>query len=72
MNTARCASGCQKTTVPSQKICDDFFRRKGGRNIFRKQNLHGAKIHINGQQHECSTEEGPGEFGWCKVRYLFT
>ena len=71
MSNGRCETPeCETGDPPSKEICDQFFEKVGGRKNFQKQNFAGAKITINGEQHECSTEEGPGEFGWCKVRYL--
>ena len=71
-NDGRCGSECETGDLPSQQICDEFFERVGGRKLFKEANLGGAKITMNGEQHECSTEEGPGEFGWCKVGARFT
>ena len=67
----RCESGtCETGKLPSQEICENFFKSVGGKQHFLKEGLSGAKINIDGKQHECSTHEGPGEFGWCRVRCL--
>ena len=58
--------------VPSQEICKGFFRGIGGKEAFQKQNegAKGAKVNMDGEQHQCPVVDGPGEFGWCQVTGL--
>ena len=51
------------TPPPTNNICEDFFAKDGGNKRFAD----GAIINRNGEQHECFTEKGPGDFGWCEV-----
>ena len=55
---------------PSHNICEDFFKTIGGKQRLVEENLRGAKILKDGKVHYCSTVEGTGKFGWCKVRCL--
>ena len=55
---------------PSHNTCEDFFKTIGGRQRLVEENLRGAKILKDGKVHYCSTVEGTGKFGWCKVRCL--
>ena len=68
MTYERCESEiCQTGKLPSQDVCEDFFEKFGRKQLFWRESLRGVNIHIDGQQHQCSTEKGPGEFGWCRV-----
>ena len=57
--------------TPKNPICEDFFQKVGGKEKFSESTWDGAKIYRNGQQHDCFTEEGPGDFGWCAVGSIF-
>ena len=57
--------------TPTNPICEDFFQKFGGKERFNESTWDGAKIYSNGQQHDCFTEEGPGDFGWCEVGEIF-
>ena len=70
MNTARCVSECKRGDLPSKQICRDFFKKVGGKKHFLDEHINGAKINMYGRSHECSIKEGPGEYGWCWVRYV--
>lgn len=53
--------------MPSKAICDDFFAKNGGRNVFLEKGERGARVEKDGLHHDCSARNGPGEFGWCPV-----
>jgi len=65
----KCKTSCKMEPVPSQEICKGFFRRIGGKEAFQKQNegAKGAKVNMDGEQHQCPVVDGPGEFGWCQL-----
>ena len=66
-----CLDECQtRMPPPSHNTCEDFFKTIGGRQRLVEENLRGAKILKDGKVHYCSTVEGTGKFGWCKVRCL--
>jgi len=65
----KCKSSCKMGPVPSQDICKEFFRRIGGKKAFQEENegAKGAKVNMDGEQHQCPIEDGSGEFGWCQL-----
>ena len=53
--------------VPSKAVCDDFFTKNGGRNVFQEKGERGVRVNKGDLQHDCSVKDGSGEFGWCPV-----
>jgi len=64
----KCTAACEMGAVPSKAVCDDFFTKNGGRNVFQEKGERGVRVNKGDLQHDCSVKDGSGEFGWCPIQ----